>query len=535
MVGLLSLPFELIYEIFDHLQPMMEVHPVDEEEDFEANNIWDERKSYRTLGALARTCTVLRPIATCSLYKHHWFPHSRPICAVMRRLGEDAAIGQAIRHIRVLPDRRGYKGRSAEEIWLDLLRNPVLDRADVPKIMKRDWAQLEIALAVTQAPNLESLTMQCRQGANFTPNDQVPIWLLPIVEGGRAWRIKPKAQGMYGRLQTLRVRLPTSCSSDLAYLFCLPRLRRLQLDGLSLEHWENAKPLPWPIPVATSDLRQLKLNFVEAPAYMIAHMVRSCKALTEFRCERIGRSTWDGVHVPIQTANESRAWCHEVLLAIEEHSASLKFLELEPHDTFLCHDEQYHYAPLDSFRKLYALAILSVPFMLLMGRPSLTALANCTQTLYPRMCDVLPTKLRRLFLNMSPWTAPGTDDDTILDLMPVVHKDDFRVNLSLQYVNIAYDYMKWDAPLPLHFWTIKSFFRKYHVHFDYLIREDYNFDYDYDDSSTSDERQIDIVARELARHGTKGIEVARHFDSRAIELMTKVRVLLGFTRLPVHS
>ncbi|KAF2875608.1 hypothetical protein BDV95DRAFT_603023 [Massariosphaeria phaeospora] len=153
MAGLLSLSAELLYEVFDHLQPHDEVHPmVREQPDFDPDNVWDYPKSYRALAALARTCKLLLPIARQSLYKHHWAQYSRPNCIVLSRLIDDASIRQAIKHIRVLQDgpycHRHFHGRSRADIEADLRRIPVLERADVAKILEHDILQLHVAILV---------------------------------------------------------------------------------------------------------------------------------------------------------------------------------------------------------------------------------------------------------------------------------------------------------------------------------------------------------------------------------------------------
>ncbi|KAF2875607.1 hypothetical protein BDV95DRAFT_278700 [Massariosphaeria phaeospora] len=365
--------------------------------------------------------------------------------------------------------------------------------------------------------------MECTQYAHVTPIDQVPIWLLPIVEAARALRANPQAPALYTRLRTLQIRFDMSCSPAILYLFCLPRLRLLHVDGLAQESTE-VEPQLWPVSNVASDLEELQLTHVEAPGLFIAHMIRSCKALSVFKCHRVEESKWPDAHMPIKTADESRAWCAEIMSAVEQHSSSLTTLELEPHDTFLRHDEHYRYAPLDSFKKLDALDALIAPFMLLMGTPSSTTIAECTQTSYLRMLDVLPPNLVYLCLSLSPWTAPGAVNETILDLKsrPTIK---LYCESLLQYVHLVYDHMKWNAPLPLQFWKMKDDFAFFcGISFDYLIHDAIDFDH-VDD--VFDEQQLNTLAKELARHGPMGIEMATHFSGCAQEMKAKVMDCLG--------
>lgn len=310
MVGLLSLPTELIIEIFDHLQPVDEVHPLQREyATFDPQSAWQYTNSYGALLNLARTCKLLQPIATECLYKHQWAPYSYPNHMVLRRLQQDAAAGLAIKHIRILQDgpHCRYAGRTRSEIKEHLLQLQLLEH-DVRPVLYFEPAQLEVAIMVAHSPNLESLRMKVFHAKSLTPKEKVPVWLRPIVNAGKAYLYRPLGHYAFGRLRTLNIRGQSLCSPDLAYLFCLPRLHRLHISDVIMNTWDSTKRFRWPVNYASSDLQELKVTEVEAPAEIIAHMVRTCKALSLFRCRRVDDHTMIQGDMLLQNTDESRKW-----------------------------------------------------------------------------------------------------------------------------------------------------------------------------------------------------------------------------------
>jgi hypothetical protein len=242
MAELLSLPVELIYAIFDNFQPSDEAMDTPNAgQRYENGDRWGYQESYHALAALQYTCKYLHPIAKVCLHRHYWAQYSRPNHAVIKQLRTDVEIRQAIRHIRISSDDHKFLTvRAVKYAAQDWLRFPILGRPDIPKLC-RDPCQLEIAMVVIQAPNLESLAVDCYRKAPFTPSHQAPIWLLPIIEAGKLWRTNPEAPNFYWRLQTIDVELRNSCSSDLAHLFCLPRLRRLIMAGVRTQVRLNSR------------------------------------------------------------------------------------------------------------------------------------------------------------------------------------------------------------------------------------------------------------------------------------------------------
>lgn len=531
MANLLLLPTELIYEIFDHLQPVDEVHPLHRKSDtFDPQTVWEYHNSNRALLNLARTCKFLQPIAIECLFKYQWAPYRYPNHVVLRRLKQDRAAGLAIKHIRVLqygPHCR-YEGRSRDETKRHLRQVGLLDWTDVKLLLDHDPAQLEVAIMVAHAPNLESLRMKVWHESELTPNDQLPVWLRPIADAGRAFFHRPHDHYSFGRLRTLNIQGQSLCSPDLAYLFCLPRLDRLQLSGVVQEiPLGESKPFPWPVKHGSSSLRELKVTEIEAPAEIIAHMIRSCKALSLFRCRRSDDVRLLEEEMLINNTNDSRAWCAEILAAVNQHKSSLKFLELQSiEEEMMTLDMFFEYEPLDLFRELQALEVLIIPYMLLMGRPSNTTIAASTTPPYIPMRAVLPRSLARLTLLMHPWTAPLVTEEAILSCIPLDNGDTKPLgNSSIQEVKIMYDRGFEYSTLPLNFWQIKHDLRQRGIRCDYQMR--FAIAYAEVCDGSFDEEQLDVVAQELSTYGLKGLEMAQHFGDASEDLETRLYKLLG--------
>jgi hypothetical protein len=526
MTGLLSLSAELIYAIFDQLQPVDEVHPIEREEKiFDPPKIRDYVKSKATLANLARTCKFLQPIATKSLFKYQWLQYLHPHPAVLRRVMQEPAIRQTVKHKRILEDgsRSEYKGRSRDEIRTHLSQFPVLHQDDVERVLRHDLCDLEVAILVAQVPNLETFEMDVTYRGYRRPNNRssLSIWLWPIVEAGRRISNDPSEHHDFTRLHAINIIGQSLSSPDLAYLFCLPRLRRLQINSVVTDSLKEAAPVPWPVIYARSNLRELALTDVEAPAIVIAHMVRSCKALQVFTCRRPIRGDWFDDDMP----TELRAWCLEILLALEEHTESLEILELQPRDEpLLQHELSYCYQPLDGFRKLNALQVLVVPIHLLIGRPPRTTETKSTQPITPLMRHVIPPNLTHLSLSMRPSTSPAASANTILDCMPANDANEEEREI-LRNVQLRYEQMLLDFPLSLNFWEIERSFRQRGVDFVYVIIDAIDFDYGEDDWN---EEQLDAAAHRLSAYGVKGLEMAGHFAGFEEPLVKRISKILGF-------
>jgi hypothetical protein len=516
MTGLPSLPAELLYAIFDYLQPLDEVHPLDRLcTTFDPHKKWDYQRSYSTLAKLARVCKLFTPIATETLYKHLWVPYMDQNPAVSNRFARDPVAGQAVKHIRIL--QRGphceYGGRTKEEIRAHLRQLPVLTRDDATPLLEKDLSQLEVAILIAHAPNLETLSMESYSERDCRPNDQVPFWLLPIVDAGRGTFNNPSGCHAFERIHTLSINMESHCSTDLAYLFCLPRIRRLRLQALGNSPWENTKRFEWPVLNATSGLLELKLEGVDVAAEVVVHMLHSCEALLQFECHRDD---------PSDNINDSRAWCAEVLAAVRRHQASLKHLELQPNDEDVILQHMFFdYEPLEVFRELQNLEVLAIPFLLLMGRPPHGAS-------YPQMRDVLPLNLTTLRLGMHPYCSDDADAETILSCVPA--DTDRAFDSSLSIVELHYDGMYgWYVTLPMDFWEIKNGLLQHSISFEYTLRNAVEFDCF---NSGFIKENIEEVAQDLAAYGMKGVEMATHirqdhYDNTIDQLVDEIYSILN--------
>jgi hypothetical protein len=498
MTGLSSLPAELLYAIFDYLQPLDEVHPLKRlHTTFDPDKKWDYQNSYSTLAKLARVCKLFTPIATETLYKHLWVPYMDQNPAVSNRLARDHVARQAVKHIRVL--QRGphceYGGRSKEEIKAHLRQLPVLTRDDAKPLLDKDRSQLEVAILIAHAPNLETLSMKSYSESDCTSNDQVPFWLLPIVDAGRGIFHNPNGCHAFERLHTLSINMQSHCSTDLAYLFCLPRLRRLRLQALGESPWKNTVRFEWPVLKATSGLLELNLEGVDVAAEVVVHMLHSCEALLQFECHR------DDPSDTINHIDDSRAWCAKVLAAVRRHQASLKHLELRPYAEYMISENMFSdYEPLEDFREFWNLEVLAIPFLLLMGRPSHGAS-------YPQMRDVLPPNLTTLRLGMHPEHSYGADAETILSCVRA--DTDPAFDSSLSVVELRYDGMYgWYTTLPMDFWEIKNVLLQHGISFEYTLCNAVEYDCR---NFAFVKEHIEEVAQGLSAYGMKGVEMAAHF------------------------
>jgi hypothetical protein len=130
------------------------------------------------------------------------------------------------------------------------------------------------------------------------PHTQTPIWLVPILNAGQELGTNLQAPIMYSLLQDIRIKLNVRYSPELAYLFCLPRLRVLHLEQIIYDPSRDDEVPRWPIADSTSNLRELRLYSIELPAYIVSGMLGSCKALQDFTCEALEAFTYrdNGVH-----------------------------------------------------------------------------------------------------------------------------------------------------------------------------------------------------------------------------------------------
>jgi hypothetical protein len=253
---------------------------------------------------------------------------------LLRHLGKNSAFSHAIRHIRILTDRREHQRRSTAEITTELHRLSGLKAVDDATGLLEDVScGLKVAILVAQSQNLESLRVCEYEERIHSPRrtDRAPIWLMPIVDAERMLKAAPEAPAMYSRLRDLRISgwyTGIRYTSDLVHLFCLPQLRILHIHDLQLEPSSADGQLPWSAVRPTSNIRQLALRRVDPPAYIIVRMLSSCKALSKFSCARNGFN--ESVH--IITVEGERIWGVEILRAVEKHSASLRYLQFLPDD-----------------------------------------------------------------------------------------------------------------------------------------------------------------------------------------------------------
>jgi len=175
---------------------------------------------------------------------------------------------------------------------------------------------------------------------------------------------------------------------------------------------------------------------------------------------------------------------------------------------------------------MQALELLIIPFMLLIGRPSNTAISEIEQPSHAPLRNFLPSSLRQLTLIMHPLTAPLVTDEAILSCIPPdSDATDAPSTSFVQEVNIVYGREFQYATLPLNFWQIKHDFRLRGVQCNYTLP--YCIDYATVNDGSFDKEHVEMVTEELSTHGLKGLEMAQHFGDVSEELEARLYKLLG--------
>ena len=489
MPSLLHLPTELIIEVLEHLQPVTELpHPL---QSFNPNE-WDIRHWGRTLAAVARACRLLHDIAIPLLYSRYEARFQIPIHDFIDRVIEDNTLGpRSIITRNEGPYCAKYKPtaerRSMYRAWGKISSHlkpyGIRNRR---QLTTDECAQLEVWMLVRQAPNLEVLSVQNSWSGNFAC-DLPPVWLLPVVDAATLLFFEVDDNtGWYEHLHTLEVNMNQKCGTYLAFLFALPRLRRLSIssvrwqpadDGIAIE--DNI----WPDSHPTSKVHVLELEDMDVDADFIVRMIDCCQTLTSFKCDR----NTDGIF------DSSRPWCEEILGSLQRHGKTLKELTLDPLDQHLGVHPDFEYARFECIRSFERLEFLEVPSMILLGRPAGTTVNGLwSWTHYqpaPATRDIIPPNLQTLVLHMGPAYSPGTqgfEDFFIGGLPPKTDSTGAGLSNGLKAVQVDYMRLPHNASLPMNFWDIQHAYEQAGSAFEYSVILDIDDSKSKASASTSD-------------------------------------------------
>ncbi|KAF2829905.1 hypothetical protein CC86DRAFT_367816 [Ophiobolus disseminans] len=394
MAGIVALPTELLFHIFRYLHPSVEIHP-----DLKRPaHAWDCCASYRTLSALTRTCRQVHPVAIQVLYERYEATFTESIAGYFRRLSLHPSTATMMRHINIWEEGlfTKYKGLPPDELNEQLKHTQLLDDEEMDRTITREPAQAVLAILVARACNLEIFEMKARHRASKLRAGELPFWLLSVVEAAQQIQKGAPDINRYHQLHTMHINVQASFSPDFAHLFSLPSLRKLRLDDLGDFKDFRDITVQWPIQVATSNVHTLELVDSSVSGRVVASMITTCRELSHFKCLRAKRLQADGIE-----------WCRKIVSALGQHASSLRTLSLDPGDTSWIKDVSIHYSRVQGLHQFHAMQSLTIPFMVLMGRPGGTYESDQWVSLapewkgYPQIGDTLPPKLQKLVLGLS--------------------------------------------------------------------------------------------------------------------------------------
>ena len=304
------------------------------------------------------------PIAKQLLYEHYRSDLEAPINEYIRSMTIEPALSSYIKHISISFGVTDFTGdmRPETEIRKDL---QALGATKEHYLYFEDLAQLELAIIVLHAHNLESLQMQAQVHDRELDIDDFPIWLRPFIDAVQHGPKLPLENPRYENLHTLDINMQSTFEPDLSYLFLLPKLRKLRLGSVQFESdsmSENTPPVPWPIATAVSGVQELRLTDVDLPAYLVGQIIKSCKAITLFEC------LLDNHRRP--NIRKDSFWCQEIVTALYPHTSSLESLSLQTRG--LQRLRKFQWPRVHGLPNFRALKRLTTQFYILVGVPGCT-------------------------------------------------------------------------------------------------------------------------------------------------------------------
>lgn len=476
MTHLPSLPTELICQILGHLQPTTKLH----EYNIPEEQRWDVRHWGRTVVAVACTCRTLRDIAIPLLYSRYEAALHSPVIPFIDRSTVDTTHNQLLRQVAI----RG-NGDSNDEytptperlaqyrIWARGSELASYVRLETQKPTSEDAGQIELWRLISQAPNLETLSVARHNwpGKDTHSHRRLPLWLFPIVAAAQNIRVHPKYSGYFQKLHTISFNMRHQCGTWFIPLLSLPCLKSLSLGSWSIhpydDDWEAS--LVWPEPTVISGVSELHFWDANVPAHVIVKIMDYCRALKSFKCTQ----DW-GIRPP--TDKRGKQWCAEILAGLQRQSKTLTSLALKPCDEHSSSRSEVEYGGLQGFQTLTALDCLDVPWHLILGSPGgFRNEQKCYEPTgdfqYPDLHDVLPNSLRHFKTSKDERSTPicAGIEQALYSLLPSSEEPN---TLRLHSIEFAYNSAHYYNPLPMNFWRIQDAFQKAGVKFNYKLKLD---------------------------------------------------------------
>lgn len=476
MTLLQSLPAELICQILGYLQPTTKLH----EYHIAEEQRWDVRHWGRTLAAVARTCRTLHAIATPLLYSRYEAAFHSPVIPFIDRSTVENPRHQGVRHVAIRTDGTTNdkytptpERVSEHRIWARDFEVDSDGLSGTTTLTSEDAAQMELWRLISQAPNLETLsvTVITWRREYVCSDDQPPVWIFPVVSAAQSVQTDLKYSGWFHKLHTLSFNMHGQCGTWLIQLLSLPCLKSLSLGSWGIQPYDDWEvSLVWPETTATSGVRDLSFGDTSVPADVIVRVADYCMALESFRCYR----AWDN---RAGADERGRQWCGEILAGLQRHSQTLTSLVLYPSDRHYQWNFDKQYGRLRGFETLVALNSLDVPWHVIMGSP--VGIKNedghwvpVGDFRYPNLHDVLPKNLRHLRFNKTERSTPGCAgiEQALSSALPFLDAE--GNGLLLNKIGLFYNGARCHKPLPMNFWRMQDAFQKAGVKFEYKFKLD---------------------------------------------------------------
>lgn len=483
MASLLSLPDELLCEVLGYLEPEDDLTP---ETTGVKDGQWTIEHSGRALAAVAKTCKRLNPVATQLLYSRYEATYDDPVLGQIDRIRLDPVARKYLRHVRIFgrhprskapkatyePSRQRLKQLKAELAHFNPFKyaqdhlngNPVNASLKEP-------ALLELTAIVMQAENLETYETLYMSQSHLRSRVHKPGTLLtPIINTAVRLRDELDVSNAYSRLKHLDIDLEDTQNAFILLLLRLPALKSICIRNVRiLQDRYTPEYQVWPGGMtSTSGVTSIVLHCSNLhDCDPVLEMIECCKELTQFRC--ISDRGSDG-------PESTRTIYQEILRALQQHSNTLKHLELYPGYS----TEGYHFGKifrrLDGFDEFSVLDDLSVPLPFLMGRPrgifrdGTWRSEEKESAHYPLLEDILPPEVTKLHLIMGPRISPEQGKSYLNMLSGIL-------DTKVKHLHVTWGPMAWQNDLPINFWHIKRYLMQNGRDFTYRIKTSINRGY----------------------------------------------------------
>jgi hypothetical protein len=164
MASIISLPTELLLDIFRYLYPADEANA----------QAGDCRASHRALGALARSCRIINPAATQVLYERYEADFAKPIVPFLYHSLLCPSSKSGVKHIAVEGQSYEPSAEAPEhETGLQLRRGLSDDIARI--VREKGLPSYVLAMLVVQSHNIEIFEMRAQDRMHMRGYFQIQL------------------------------------------------------------------------------------------------------------------------------------------------------------------------------------------------------------------------------------------------------------------------------------------------------------------------------------------------------------------------